>query len=144
MKAVHCQRAIQSAPCERSRFPGGEGAYPPSGLSDPALRAEIPADLVSGDPLEAISVANRLLSVGEEPKTAADYLGALGRNVQQLRKQRGWSQQELAAKAGLDRAYLSTVEKGRQNITIGAAARIAAALDTSLSALIGEEGLDRD
>jgi hypothetical protein len=36
------------------------------------------------------------------------------------------------------------VEKGRQNITIGAAARIAAALDTSLSALIGEEDLDRD
>ena len=87
---------------------------PPSGLSDPALRAEIPADLVSGDPLEAISVANRLLSVGEEPKTAADYLGALGRNVQQLRKQRGWSQQELAAKAGLDRAYLSTVEKRQE------------------------------
>ena len=68
----------------------------------PHLRAEIPADLVTGDPLEAISVANRLLSVGEEPKTAADYLGALGRNVQQLRKKRGWSQQELAAKAGLE------------------------------------------
>ncbi len=94
--------------------------------------------------MEAISVANRLLSVGEEPKTVADYLGALGRNVQQLRKKRGWSQQELAAKAGLDRAYLSTVEKGRQNITIGAAARIAAALDTSLCALIGEEDPDRD
>ena len=133
-EAAKMLKSLENAPLV---FVGG------AGISDPALRAEIPADLVSGDPLEAISVANRLLSVGEEPKTAADYLGALGRNVQQLRKQRGWSQQELAAKAGLDRAYLSTVEKGRQNITIGAAARIAAALDTSLSALIGEEGLDR-
>ena len=109
------------------------------GLSDPDVGAAIPADLISGDPLQAISVANRLLKVREEPRSVADYLAVLGRRVQQLRKERGWSQQELAAQAGLDRAYLSTVEKGKQNITIGAAARIAAALDTTLSALIEEE-----
>ena len=109
------------------------------GLSDPDVGAAIPADLISGDPLQAISVANRLLKVREEPRSVADYLAVLGRRVQQLRKERGWSQQELATQAGLDRAYLSTVEKGKQNITIGAAARIAAALDTTLSALIEEE-----
>ena len=109
------------------------------GLSDPDVGAAIPADLISGDPLQAISVANRLLKVREEPRSVADYLAVLGRRVQHLRKERGWSQQELAAQAGLDRAYLSTVEKGKQNITIGAAARIAAALDTTLSALIEEE-----
>ena len=113
------------------------------GLADPALRAAIPADLISGDPLEAISVANRLMKVREEPKSVADYLAVLGRRVQHLRKERGWSQQELATQAGLDRAYLSTVEKGKQNITIGAAARIAAALDTTLSALIDEEDTGR-
>ncbi len=128
--AVRTLKSLDNAPLV---FVGG------AGLSDPQLRAAIPADLVSGDPLEAISVANRLLSVGEEPKSAADYLSVLGRRVQQLRKERGWSQQELATKAGLDRAYLSTVEKGKQNITIGAAARIAAALDTTLSALIEED-----
>ena len=109
------------------------------GLSDPDVGAAIPADLISGDPLQAISVANRLLKVREEPRSVADYLAVLGRRVQYLRKEHGWSQQELAAQAGLDRAYLSTVEKGKQNITIGAAARIAAALDTTLSALIEEE-----
>ncbi len=113
------------------------------GLSDPALQGEIPADLISADPLEAIRVANRLLDVGPEQRTASDYLSALGQRVQQLRKERGWSQQALAAKAGLDRAYLSTVEKGKQNITIAAAARIAAALDTSLSALIEDEDSGR-
>ena len=128
--AVRTLKSLDNAPLV---FVGG------AGLSDPQIRAAIPADLVSGDPLEAISVANRLLSVGEEPKSVADYLSVLGRRVQQLRKERGWSQQELATKAGLDRAYLSTVEKGKQNITIGAAARIAAALDTTLSALIEED-----
>lgn len=109
-------------------------------LSDPALPPSIlAADLLSDDPLEALAEANRLMSVREEPRTAADYLSVLGRRVHKLRKERGWSQQELAAKSGLDRAYLSTVEKGKQNITIGAAARIAGALETTLSALIDEE-----
>ena len=82
--------------------------------------------------------------MGEETKTVADYLGALGRNVQQLRKKEGGANRNWLRRPVSDRAYLSTVEKGRQNITIGAAARIAAALDTSLNALIGEEDLDRD
>lgn len=133
-EACRILKSLDSAPLV---FVGGVG------LTDPALRAAVSADLISADPLEAISVANRLMSVREEPKTVADYLGILGRRVQQLRKERGWSQQELATKAGLDRAYLSTVEKGKQNITIGAAARIAAALDTTLSALIDEEDSGR-
>ena len=114
-----------------------------AGTADPAVRGDIAADLVSADPLAAISAAHRLLSLSAEPKTVEDYLDALGRTVQQLRKERGWSQQELARKAGLDRAYLSTVEKGKQNITIGAAVRIASALDTSLSALVGEDDAPR-
>lgn len=133
-EAARTLKSIDNAPLV---FVGGVG------LSDPTLRAAIPADLISGDPLEAISVANRLLRVSEEPRTAEDYLSVLGRRVFEMRKDRGWSQQELAAKSGLDRAYLSTVEKGKQNITIGAAARIAAALDTTLSALIEEEDAGR-
>lgn len=133
-KAVRLLKSLDNAPAV---FVGGVA------LADRDLRAGIPADLVSADPLEAISAANSLMSVSEEPKTVADYLDTLGRRVLQLRKERGWSQQDLAAKAGLDRAYLSTVEKGRQNITIGAAARIAAALNTTLSALIEEEDTGR-
>ena len=109
------------------------------GVSSPESHAGIPADLISNDPLAAIHGANRLLSVGNARRTVADHLSALGRRVQQLRKERGWSQQTLAAQAGLDRAYLSTVEKGKQNITIAAAVRIAAALDTSLTTLLDDE-----
>ena len=67
---------------------------------------------------------------------AAHDPGTLGRRVQELRKQRGWSQQRLASAAGLDRTYLGTVEQGKQNITIGAALKLADALDTSLGELI--------
>ena len=108
-------------------------------LETPAARAGIAADLVSDDPLEAIRHANRRLNLGRERQTVDEHLSDLGQRVQRLRKERGWSQQALAAQAGLDRAYLSTVEKGKQNITIGAAARIAAALDTSLAALLGAD-----
>ena len=133
-QAAAILKSLDNAPLV---FVGGAGIA--------ALDAQggIAADLISGDPLEAISVANRLLDVGEELRTVADHLSALGRRVQQLRKERGWSQQVLAAKAGLDRTYLSTVEKGKQNITIAAAVRIAAALDTSLGALLDEEDAGR-
>lgn len=108
-------------------------------LESAAARTGIPADLVSDDPLEAIRHANRVLNLGEAQRTVADHLSALGQRVQRLRKERGWSQQVLAAKAGLDRAYLSTVEKGKQNITIDAAVRIAAALETTLAALLSAD-----
>lgn len=129
-QAVAILKALDNAPLV---FVGG------AGIAASAAYDDIAADLVSGDPLEAISVANRVLNVGEEQRTVADHLSALGRKVQQLRKERGWSQQVLAAKAGIDRTYLSTVEKGKQNITIAAAVRIAAALDTSLGALLDDE-----
>ncbi|MYJ12045.1 MAG: helix-turn-helix transcriptional regulator [Gemmatimonadetes bacterium] len=72
-----------------------------------------------------------------ERLTLEGQLEALGRRVQELRKARGWSQQKLAAEAGLDRTYLGTVEQGRQNITIGAALRLAEALEKTLPELIG-------
>ncbi len=120
-------KALDNAPAV---FLGGKGLPPPE------ERDSIPADLVSSDPLQAIRAARELLGLSREPLTLEVQLKALGRRIQELRKGRGWSQQELAAQAGLDRTYLSTVEQGRQNITIGAALRIADALDTSLLELI--------
>ena len=107
-----------------------------SGLSSPDEGDRIPADLISSDPQEAIGAATEILGLNRGQPTLEDHLSALGRSVQELRKRRGWSQQELAGRADLDRTYLSTVERGSQNITIGAAVRIAHALGVSLSELI--------
>ena len=103
-------------------FVGGAGLLASQG------RSEIPADLVSSDPQEAVRSAGELLGLDKTSMTLEDHLSAIGRRVQQERRDRGWSQQELSSRTGLDRTYLSTVEQGKQNITIGAAVRIAHAL----------------
>ena len=129
-RATVMLKALEDAPAV---FVGG------AGLSSAQARNTIPADLISSDPREAIRAASELFSLERERRTLEDHLGAICRSVQSLRRERGWSQQELGSRAGLDRPYLSDVEQGRQNITIAAAVRIADALDTSLSALIGED-----
>lgn len=94
------------------------------------------ADFVSSNPLEAVRAARQLLNPNRERVPLEAHLSAIGRRILELRKERGWSQQELAARASLDRTYISTVEHGKQNITIGAAVKIADALETSLSHMI--------
>jgi transcriptional regulator with XRE-family HTH domain len=43
---------------------------------------------------------------------------SFGINLQRIRRGQGMSQEELAAKAGLARAYLSGAEAGRRNATL--------------------------
>ena len=38
--------------------------------------------------------------------------------MRQIRKARGWSQEELAFESGLDRTYISGVERGVRNPTV--------------------------
>ena len=44
-------------------------------------------------------------------------LRQLGTRIRQRRKELGWSQEELALKAGIDRSYVGGVERGERNIT---------------------------
>ena len=53
-------------------------------------------------------------------------------NVRELRMERGFSQEELAYRAGLHRTYVGAVELGERNITLLNAQRIAEALGVSL------------
>ena len=52
----------------------------------------------------------------------------LGRNVRRLREAQDASQEEISFRAGLNRAYLSDVERGERNPTVRVAGRIAKAL----------------
>ena len=60
-----------------------------------------------------------------------------GRAVRQLREARGWSQEQLAAAAELNRSYLGEVERGSAMPSLDTAAKLAQALQVSLSALMG-------
>jgi len=57
-----------------------------------------------------------------------DIRQRVGRNVQRLRAEKGWSQEEFADKADLHRTYVSVVERGVRNPTITIIAKLAAAL----------------
>ncbi len=65
-----------------------------------------------------------------------------GELVRRLRSEQGYSQEEFAFRVGLHQTYVSSVERGERNVTIGTADKIARALGTSLSELFAE--LERD
>ena len=60
----------------------------------------------------------------------------LGIAIQQLRKQRGLSQERLALEADIDRRYMSDVENGKRNISLDIMERIASRLGIQVSELI--------
>lgn len=56
--------------------------------------------------------------------------------MKRLRKERGWSQEALADEAGLDRTYISGIERVVRNPTITVVQRVASALDCRLGELL--------
>ncbi|KTE75058.1 transcriptional regulator [Sphingopyxis sp. A083] len=65
-----------------------------------------------------------------------DVRQRLAVNMKRLRKERGWSQEALADEAGLDRTYVSGIERVVKNPTISVAERVAIALGCSLGDLL--------
>ena len=63
-------------------------------------------------------------------------LAAFGRNVLQLRTHLELSQEKLAAKAGVDRAFLSGIESGSRNPGILTVAKLAKALGVTAAKLM--------
>jgi transcriptional regulator with XRE-family HTH domain len=56
--------------------------------------------------------------------------------VRRARKAADLSQEDLALEAGLDRTYISQVERGKRNVTVVILARIAKALKTTPDRLL--------
>jgi len=56
-------------------------------------------------------------------------LKAVGDKIRDIRQDRGISQEDLAFKAGLDRTYVGSVERGERNISLINLERIMRALD---------------
>lgn len=78
----------------------------------------------------------------QSPRYAqAPTLVAFGTAVRARRLALGLSQEALAYAADIDRSYMSSVERGGQNVGLVLAAQIAQALKVSLADLIGAAGL---
>ncbi len=63
---------------------------------------------------------------------------AFGERVRLLRKEKRWTLEELADRAGLHVTYLSGLERGRRNPTLNVIAQLARALEVTLSTLFKE------
>ena len=65
-----------------------------------------------------------------------DARQAFGINVRRLRQERGLSQEEFGFAAGIDRTYISGVERGLRNPTLLLAEKFAQGLGVDLHTLL--------
>ena len=59
----------------------------------------------------------------------------LGMRIVYLRKQRGWTQEDLAFEAGINKNYICDMENGRRNPSLEIIERLAKAFGISISDL---------
>jgi ribosome-binding protein aMBF1 (putative translation factor) len=89
---------------------------------------------------------HRIATIGAMPAVSprhayAPVLVAFGAAVRRARQERGLSQEELAHRAGIDRSYMSSIERGGQNLGLMSIARIARAMDMAAAELLLEARL---
>ncbi len=63
-------------------------------------------------------------------------LPIIAKNLRELRRASGLSQEELADRAGLHRTYVSAVERGERNLTVASLEKLAAALKCKFIELV--------
>jgi len=60
------------------------------------------------------------------------YLKALGARIRELRKEKGWSQEELAFQCRLHRTYVGAIERGERNPSVINLKKIASSLGVAV------------
>lgn len=66
-------------------------------------------------------------------KTSAQKFGE---NMKKVRLEKGMSQGDICRALGLDRAYISNVENGKQNLTLSTMEKVAKALGVDIDILL--------
>lgn len=62
-------------------------------------------------------------------------LQAFRANLVQARKARGFSQEELASRCGLDRTFISMIERGKRTPTLSTIIKLSIALECNIELL---------
>jgi len=65
-----------------------------------------------------------------------DIKKQVGFNIMRIREERGFTQERLAALAGLHRAYIGQIERGEKNIGLKNLEKIAKALNVDIKVLL--------
>lgn len=69
-----------------------------------------------------------------------DILETFGDRVRELRKEAGWSQEEFADEADLDRTYIGGIERGERNLALRNIKKIAETFGMTIAELM--EGIE--
>ena len=84
--------------------------------------------------------------MGRRPKAALEGLGEsrefqvkVGLRIKDARTRAGLSQEDLAQAMEVTQSFIYLLESGKQNMTVQTLARVAQALDTTVSALLPQE-----
>lgn len=72
----------------------------------------------------------------------SDINEEVGFNIRTIREQRGLSQEQLGALAGLHRAYIGQIERGEKNIGLKNLEKIAKALNIHIQVLLDTSFID--
>lgn len=59
-----------------------------------------------------------------------------GKQVKNIRLQKGWSQEDLAKKCGLHRTYIGSIERSERNVSLINVDKIATALGVPINNLL--------
>lgn len=110
-------------------------AVDPEELDVPSLGG----DAFGRDAGDAVGQARSLVGLERPRLSLTDHLVAMGRKINSTRTALDMTQQDLAKASGLDRTYISMVERGRQNLTMGAIVKIADALNVPIAELVSTE-----
>lgn len=97
----------------------------------PNAASGIPARMPGATGLEESHAARN----GSEQVLANDVSSRFGRRLRELRQQNALTQSDMARKFGIDRSYISDVERGRKSISLPILEVIALGLHISLSDL---------
>jgi methanogenic corrinoid protein MtbC1/DNA-binding XRE family transcriptional regulator len=85
---------------------------------------------------EACEKARSLVGIPSSATSLDQVLKEIGTRISVNRKARRMSQQQVAEASGLDRAYISAVEHGKHNLTMGALLKLADALEIGIEELV--------
>lgn len=69
-------------------------------------------------------------------KEREDIIKSFGQAIQEIRVENGLSQDELASQIGMQRTYISDIERGARNTSLSNAKRIAKVLNVPLAKII--------
>ena len=74
--------------------------------------------------------------MGIQGKKHIDKLKIIGQKTQMLRKQKGYTQKELAERLGITRVYMGYIEQGRESPSLHLMFRLADELGVKFNVLV--------